>query len=180
MKKTFIATLFITMFFLSGCNFNLSNLDVQKLNNKASEYMQSGEYDKAASRLEAIIELNPDLPETYYNLGIAYYNMKEYEKATDALGNALLRNPEFADAYFSRAVAFEEWAFSSNENENEKENKTNEENIKEKEIKKEYLKEAKSDYQNYLKFKSDAEDKEDVIKKIEQIDKDLSEDNTEE
>ena len=43
--------------------------------------MAKGEYDKAIGRLEASLDLNSDLPETYYNLGVAYYQTNNYEEA---------------------------------------------------------------------------------------------------
>ena len=174
MKKFLIATVMLSMFFASGCNLNLSNLDVQKLNNKAAEYMQAGEYDKAASRLEAIIDLNPDLPETYYNLGIAYYQMSEYSKATEALSNALIRRPEFADAYYSRALAYEDMAYIALEPDNDTEKKQTSAE-EDKAAAKEFFENAKSDFENYLKFKQDAKDKADVEKRIEQIIEKLNE-----
>ena len=171
-KNLLILSVMAAMLFLSGCDLNLSNLDVQKLNNKAAEYMQSGEYDKAASRLEAVIELNPNLPGTYYNLGVAYYHMGEFEKAARELSNALIRNPELADAYYSRAVAYEDLSYSILDGEGKGENyKPTEEDSN---MATEYLQNAKVDFENYLKYKKDAADKDEVEKRISQIEEKLS------
>ena len=178
MRKTIVSMLFVLMLFLSGCDLNLSNFDVQKLSDKAAEYMQSGEYDKAAGRLEAIIELNPDMPETYYNLGIAYYKMEDYEKSVRAFSDALIRKPVMADAYYSRGVAHEDLAYSILDGNAEDENYTpTEENSK---LAMEYLQNAKADFENYLKFKKDADDTKEVQEKIAQIEKKLNGDNEEE
>ena len=172
MKKFLIFSLLAVVLFLNGCDLNLSNLDVQKLNNKAAEYMHSGEYDKAASRLEAVIELNPNLPGTYYNLGVAYYHMGELEKAATELSNALIRNPELADAYYSRAVAYEDLSYAILDGEGKGENyKPTEEDST---LATEYLQNAKVDFENYLKFKKNAEDKAEVEKRIVQIEEKLN------
>ncbi|MCR4881453.1 MAG: tetratricopeptide repeat protein [bacterium] len=177
MKKSLIPILFAAMLFLSGCNLNLSNLDVQKLNNAAAEYMKAGEFDKAASRLEAITELNPDLPETYYNLGIAYYQMEEYDKAVRAFSDAIIRKPIMADAYYSRAIAHEDLAYSILDGNGKDENyKPTEEDSN---LATEYLQNAKADFENYLKCKKDADDTQEVMEKISQIEQKLNGDTQE-
>ena len=179
MRKSLISILFVAMLFLGGCSLNLSNLDVQKLNNAAAEYMKAGEYDKAASRLEAIVELNPDLPETYYNLGIAYYHMEEFEKAVRAFSDALIREPVMADAYYSRAIAHEDLSYSILDGGEDKD-----ENYKPTEeasnLAMEYLQNAKADFENYLKYKKDADDIKEVMEKISQIEKKINGDTQEE
>ena len=178
MKKYLMILLFSALIFINGCDLNLSNLDVQKLNTKASEYMQAGEYDKAAGRLEAIIELNPDLPETYYNLGIAYYKMEEYEKAVTAYSNALIRNPGIADAYYSRGIANEDLAYAILKRKEKGEDYTPTE--EDSYMAMDYLENAKADFESYLKLKKDADDAKEVQEKIEQIKKKMNGDNAEE
>ena len=178
MKKVLIMMMFAMLVFLNGCDLNLSNLDVQKLSNKAAEYMQAGEYDKAASRLEAIIELNPDLPETYYNLGVAYYNLEDYEKSVHAFSDALIRNPEMPDAYYSRAVAHEDLAYAILDGKDKGEDYTPTEI--DSNLATEYLQNAKADFENYLRFKKDADDAKEVQDKIAQIEKKLNGDKQEE
>ena len=173
MKKFLLLLLFCTIFLLNGCVKNISNIDVQKLNQKASEYMASGEYDKAVARLESIIDLNPEFPETHYNLGVAYYQLNDYEKALKALTEAVFLKPDFADAYYSRAVVYEDWAYSMLEGENvenAKKEATTEDKIKSAE----YLKNAKIDFEKYLELKKNANDKDDVNEKIIQIENDLN------
>lgn len=176
MKKSVISMLFVSMLFLSGCDLNLSNFDVQKLSIKANEYMQSGEYDKAAGRLEAIIELNPDLPETYYNLGVAYYHMEDYDKSVKAFTDAIIRKPIMADAYYSRGVANEDLAYSILDGKDKDENykPTEEDSV----VATEYLQNAKADFENYLKYKKDADDTKEVQEKIAQIEKKLNGEDT--
>ena len=178
MRRFLIILMFATLIFLNGCDLNLSNFDVQKLSTKAAEYMQAGEYDKAAGRLEAIIELNPDMPETYYNLGVAYYNMEEFDKAVHAFSEAIMRNPELADAYYSRGVAHEDLAYVILDGKDKGEDyKPTEEDSN---LAMEYLQNAKADFENYLKFKKDADDTKEVMEKISQIETKINGDDQEE
>ena len=170
MKKILALLMVCTMFFIGGCNKStLSNLDIQKLNQKAATYMQNGEYDKAAARLEAIIDLNPNFYEPYYNLGIAYYNMTEYEKSLNAFNEAIKRKEDLADAYYSRAVLYDDWANSLTEDKEGKEVKA-----VDKETAKQYLENAKSDYEKYLELNPKANDKDEVDRKLAEIDEALN------
>ena len=42
MKKFLLLSILCAMIFLNGCVNNISNIDIQKLNQKASAYMTSG------------------------------------------------------------------------------------------------------------------------------------------
>ena len=119
--------------------------------------------------------MNPNFPETHYNLGVAYYQLNDYEKSLKALDEALLRKPDFADAYYSRAVVYEDWAYSiiegeNVENGNAKKEATNEDKIKSAE----FLQNAKADFEKYLEIKKNATDKDEVHEKIIQIENDLN------
>ncbi len=176
MKKLFILTVLSGMILLSGCSNNISNIDVQKLNVKATQYMEAGEYDKAVARLEAIIDLNPEFYETYYNLGVAYYQMNDYEKAINALNQAIEKKDNFADAYYSRAVVYEDWAYSILEGEDNDITKDNAKKTTadDKVTSMKYLQNAKADFEKYLDLKKNAEDKDEVHEKIIQIENDLN------
>ncbi|MDD3419988.1 MAG: tetratricopeptide repeat protein, partial [Candidatus Gastranaerophilales bacterium] len=88
-------------------NISLSRPDVYKLNQKAAEYMNQGLYDDAIARLVAINDLEPNHPEVYYNLGIAYIKKEDYPHAIEALKKAVELKPDMADAYFSLGIAYE-------------------------------------------------------------------------
>ena len=83
----------------------INNFAVQELNNKAAEYIAKGDYNSAIGRLEASIDIDPTIFETYYNLGIACTNAEEYEKAISALEKAVSLKPDNIDTYYSLAVA---------------------------------------------------------------------------
>lgn len=106
MKRIFLLTtiLFITVVSTACVN----NLAIQELNNKAQQYMEKGDTKSAICRLEASLDLDGNVFETRYNLGIAYLNVKEYEKAVETLTKASELNPDYADTYYSLAVATDE------------------------------------------------------------------------
>lgn len=109
-KYLLILAVFIIAVSTSACALNRSTLskpDVYKLNQKASEYMSLGDYDSAIARLTSINDLDPNHPEVYYNLGVAYIKKEDYPKAVEALNNAVALKPDFAEAYYSLGVAYE-------------------------------------------------------------------------
>ena len=109
MKKLFlILTILFVSVLTTAC---INNFAIQELNNKAKEYLNSGEVDKAICRYKSSLDLDSGILETNYNLGIAYIAAKNYEEALDALKAALKINPEFFDAYYSIAVALENTAY---------------------------------------------------------------------
>ena len=83
----------------------INNIAVQELNNKAAEYMQKGDYESAMNRLQASLDLDSTMYETYYNLGIAAINAKKFDKAIEALEGGIKIKPDFADFYYSLGIA---------------------------------------------------------------------------
>ncbi len=109
MKRLFlILTILFVSVLTTAC---INNFAIQELNNKAKEYLNSGEVDKAICRYKSSLDLDSGILETNYNLGVAYIAAKNYEEALDALKVAVKLNPEFADAYYSIAVALENAAY---------------------------------------------------------------------
>ena len=83
----------------------INNMAVQELNNKAAEYMQKGDYESAMNRLQASLDLDSTMYETYYNLGIAAINAQKYDKAIEALEGGIKVKADFADFYYSLGIA---------------------------------------------------------------------------
>lgn len=109
MKK---AILLITVLFVSVISTAcINNLAVQELNSKAKEYMQAGDVDKAICRLRSSIDLDTNIYETHYNLGVALIEAKEYQEAQKSLENAINLKPDYADTYYSLAMSLQEQAF---------------------------------------------------------------------
>ena len=95
-KALLIASVLFIAVITTAC---INNIAVQELNNKAAEFMQKGDYEAAVNRLQASIDLDSTLYETYYNLGIAATNAKKYETAIEAFENGLKIKPEYTDFY---------------------------------------------------------------------------------
>ena len=110
MKKALLiaAVLFIAVI-STAC---INNIAVQELNNKANEFMMKGDYESAMNRLQASIDLDATMYETYYNLGIAATNAKKYETAIEAFENGIKLKPSHADFYYSLGVAQSSYADS--------------------------------------------------------------------
>lgn len=158
-KALLIASVLFIAVISTAC---INNVAVQNLNNKAAEFMEKGDYEAAMNRLEASIDLDATMYETYYNLGIAATNAKKYEKAIEALQNGIKINPDFANFYYSLGAAQYEFANELSED------KVEEGDIvkpasKEDEQKAEALKiAALENLQKYLEMEPNAEDKETV------------------
>ena len=103
MKKALliVSILFIAVI-TTAC---INNIAVQELNNKAAEYMQKGDYESAMNRLQASLDLDNTMYQTYYNLGVAAIGANKYEVAIDALEGGIKIKPDFYDFYYSLGVA---------------------------------------------------------------------------
>jgi len=66
MKKIKILFLLALTPFLVSCTKVISNPDVQTLNQRAVELMNSGDVKGAIARLESINDLNPNFPQNHY------------------------------------------------------------------------------------------------------------------
>lgn len=108
MKKAFLlaSVLFISVI-STAC---INNFAVQELNNKAKDFMDSGDYASAIERLKSSVDLDDSVFETRYNLAVAYTKAEDYVNAVDAYNDAIKLNPDFADAYYSLAVCEENLA----------------------------------------------------------------------
>ena len=103
-KAIFIVTILFVAVISTAC---INNMAVQELNNAAKSYMEQGDYNSAIERLEASLDLDDNIYETHYNLGVAYINAKQYPKAIDELNKALKLNSKYANVYYTLAVAQE-------------------------------------------------------------------------
>mgnify|MGYP002576436099 FL=1 len=101
-KALMIATVLFIAVVSTAC---INNMAVQELNNKAAEYMQKGDYESAMNRLQASLDLDSTMYETYYNLGVAAINANKYEKAIEALEGGIKIKPDYADFYYSLGLA---------------------------------------------------------------------------
>lgn len=162
-KALLIASVLFIAVISTAC---INNIAVQELNNKAAMFMQKGDYNAAINRLEASLDLDSTMYETYYNLGIAATNAKQYEKAIDAFQDGIKVNPDHSNFYYSLGVAESEYSeFLSEEKAYDSEkSQTIERKISDEDMQK--AKELKASaiehLRKYLELTPDASDKEDV------------------
>lgn len=167
-KALLIASVLFIAVISTAC---INNIAVQELNNKAAEYMEKGDYDAAVNRLQASIDLDSTMYETYYNLGIAATNAKKYDVAIDALENGLKLKPDYADFYYSLGAAQYEYSNSLIEDKVEEEDMVIPPSDEDKQKSEELKKSALENLQKYLEMKPQAEDKETVETLINDINK---------
>lgn len=177
-KALLIASVLFIAVVSTAC---INNIAVQELNNKANEYMQKGDYESAMNRLQASIDLDATMYETYYNLGIAATNAKKYDTAIEALENGIKLKPEHADFYYSLGVAQASYADELVETTvyDEAKDETVEKKVSEEDKSKaEALKiSAIENLKKYLEMQPNAEDKqtvEDLIKDCENFGKEVN------
>ena len=162
-KALLIASVLFIAVISTAC---INNIAVQELNNKAAEFMQKGDYESAMNRLQASIDLDSTMYETYYNLGIAATNAKKYETAIDAFENGIKLKPDHADFYYSLGVAqssFADELVETSVYNEEKDEMTEKEVSEEDKTKAEGLKiSAIENLKKYMEMSPNAEDKETV------------------
>ena len=169
-KALLIASVLFIAVISTAC---INNIEVQELNNKAAEYMQKGDYEAAVNRLQASIDLDSTMYETYYNLGIAATNAKKYDVAINAFENGIKIKSDYANFYYSLAIAQSEYSESILEPEDKETKATEEDIIKAKELKESAIANATK----YLELAPNAEDKDDVEAFIEDLNKVEEEEN---
>lgn len=160
-KALMIASVLLVAVISTAC---INNIAVQELNNKATEYMQKGDYESAMNRLQASLDLDSTMYETYYNLGIASINAKKYEKAIEAFEGGIKIKPDFADFYYSLGVAQADFADELVEVTEDKKEISEEDKLKAIELKKS----AVENLTKYLELKPTAEDKKTIEELIEE------------
>ena len=162
-KALLIASVLFIAVITTAC---INNIAVQELNNKAAEYMQKGDYESAMNRLQASLDLDATMYETYYNLGIAATNAKKYEKAIEAFVNGIKIKEDYPNFYYSLAVAqssfadelVEENVYNEEKQETEKRTVTDEDKQRAAGLKDE----AASNFKKYLELEPNAKDRAEV------------------
>jgi len=83
-------------------------IELFKLIRSASTDSDEGRHDEAVSKLERVIEQDPDIPEAYNILGNVYQASGEREPSVAAYRRALALEPDYKPALFSLALSFQE------------------------------------------------------------------------
>lgn len=189
MKKTLLLLGILCISVITTACIN--NFAVQELNNKAKIFMDQGDYQNAIERLKSGIDLDPTVFETHYNLAVAYTKAEDYSNAVKSYNEAIKLKPEFANSYYSLAVCEENLAgdilntavkIDENGNIVKNDSKDNNETYVDKKLSEndynyiiELLQSSIKHYQTYLEKSTSAPDKEDVIAKTEELNKQLEE-----
>ncbi len=99
---------------VSGCqgSGNIAHQrSIAELNQKAQVMMQSGDYAGAVARLESAHDLEPEEPNTAYNLGMAYQSMGRFDQAigifTQILDKPQSGGPEAAEVRKALGITWE-------------------------------------------------------------------------
>ncbi len=66
--------------------------------------MKNEEYEEAVTGFQAVISINPKLPQAYANLGICYAQLDNKSEALKAFEQALALEPEYEPAIFNRDI----------------------------------------------------------------------------
>lgn len=151
MKK--ILMIFVALFMSIMCTACLNNFNsfaVQELNNKAQEYLNKGDVEKAISRLESNVDIDGGVFETRYNLAVAYVRAEEFEKALAQLKVAKELKPENAEVYYVTGVAAEGMANSIIEDDKDDDDKKKELSTEDKQKITNYLNLAINSYNEYI------------------------------
>ena len=142
----------------------ISNFAIKELNNKAQDYLNSGDVDSAICRLKSSLDLDSELYETHYNLGVAYLAADNQEDAISAFTRVIELKPDYNDAYYSLGVANASVAYKLLEKE-QTEGLSAEENQK-----LDYaLNEAVDKFNRYIANVPKADNAEDIKNQIEQL-----------
>lgn len=105
MKKVLLLfTILIVSVMTTAC---VNNLAIEKLNEKATAYMDKGDTETAICRLKSSLDLDTEIYQTHYNLAVAYNTIGNYEDSIVESKKVMELKPEFADSYYTLAIAKE-------------------------------------------------------------------------
>lgn len=126
MKKYFsIVLLFMTFLLLNSCrNDNKQDtqqkdsiqknidLEFEKLMSAGEKHIENKQLLEAQKVFQKVIDLNPDKPDGYYGLGVAYtlncqINNKDCEKAIECFDKVLEMDKKHRRVYFNRAICMD-------------------------------------------------------------------------
>ena len=75
---------------------------------KAYAAQIDGHHDTAIKHYKKVIELEPESPVAYYNMGNAYANKQDYDKAIECYEKAIELNPDLAEAYYNMGYIYDD------------------------------------------------------------------------
>tara|TARA_R110002167_G_scaffold39823_4_gene122728 strand:+ start:1639 stop:2553 length:915 start_codon:yes stop_codon:yes gene_type:complete len=69
--------------------------------------IQQGRSGDAINHLHRVLQLNPEMPEAYVNMGFALIQQQQYAAARDFFDSALMLNPSQANALYGMGAAYD-------------------------------------------------------------------------
>ena len=79
--------------------------DLNLLLNEAQLYIQLEDMEKFGSLMQQAIELDPNNPTLFFNLGVVNQNEDKIEESIEYYKRAIELDPEYGDAYMNLAIA---------------------------------------------------------------------------
>ena len=62
--------------------------------------------DEAVTEFKQAVQLKPDWPAAYNNLGVAYMNVQKWKDALEALKQAVKLKPDYAGAHYNLGIDY--------------------------------------------------------------------------
>lgn len=82
-------------------------LEIRARMDEAASMLEAKRYDESIVALHRVMELQPDIPEAYVNMGFAFLGKQAYEPAYDFFMGAMDLDPAQATAYYGMALVQE-------------------------------------------------------------------------
>ncbi|MCX6689917.1 MAG: tetratricopeptide repeat protein [Methanoregula sp.] len=79
--------------------------DIRGLSDKAHEFAESGQYEKALELVNREIKTDANNPNAWYNKGILLFKMCRYQDARNSFAQATDIDPEFVEAWYNKGIA---------------------------------------------------------------------------
>jgi tetratricopeptide (TPR) repeat protein len=80
-------------------------LDLMQLHSDAADAYKNAEYQKSIDKLNTLLELDPEVPEAYYNRGTAKGQLGNHKAAIEDFDKAIKHDPEDPRYYNNRGMA---------------------------------------------------------------------------
>ena len=153
----------------------ISNFAIKELNNKAQDYLNNGDVDSAICRLKSSLDLDSELYETHYNLGVAYLAANNPEDAISSFKRVIELKPDYNDAYYSLGLANTQIAFSLMDKEQTQNEDGSDYTLSADELQalNFHLNEAVDNYNRYLSKASNIENADEIKSQIEMLSQQL-------
>ncbi len=178
MKKFFL--LLFILFASFSCTACINNLAIQELNQIGKNYLDKGDFDNAIARFQSSIDLDENVFESNYNLGIAFYQKNDYKNSVTFLKKAVQIQPENPLGYYSLALAladgwsaYKQSAINMTDDIEASNQNTVSDNKNDILNEIENANEAIKMFENYLKLSSNPDDKTRVEDRIEELKRDI-------